>query len=251
MKYEFLFVKKIVAAAMLVVCLGIPVFSSRAQTNLNVTAFGAVGDAVQFSVNTVSNSTVVSVAGTNTFSAADVGKVIEVFRAGPWLTYSNWGAVVTQQDIICLITNVSHGTNLSLSIPCGWTMNAYCIVGTNNAPAFQSAIDTASNLVAGGLYTNVTINIPAGTYLMVSPYVLDPAYEMYSISDTHPAIGISSGGITLKGQSAASTILMGCGAGMEHLVSPGAPLSWIGPGYGPYVPMRDTLVWCAGPVQNN
>src|SRR5580698_9051873 len=93
-------------------------FSSRAQASLNVTDFGASPDAVQFYVNTVSNSTVVSVAGTNVFSSADVGKVIEVFRAGPWLTYSNWGPVVTQQDTICLIANVSDGTNLTLTIPC-------------------------------------------------------------------------------------------------------------------------------------
>src|ERR1700722_20931529 len=127
-------------------CLLLTVFSTRAQTSLNVTDFGAVGDAVQFQVNTVSNSTVVSVAGTNTFSSTDVGKVIEVFRAGPWVSYSNWGMVVTQQDIICLITNVSNGTNLSLSIPCGWTMTANCTVGRNNAPAFQAAINAASNL---------------------------------------------------------------------------------------------------------
>src|SRR5580698_8397098 len=102
-------------------------FSSRAQASLNVTDFGARGDAVQFSVNTVSNSTVVSVAGTNKFSSADVGKVIQVFGAGPWLQFSNdppyvtvpfYGknpnntAIVTNQDIICLITNVdSTGTN--------------------------------------------------------------------------------------------------------------------------------------------
>ncbi len=228
------------------------VFSTRAQTtSLNVTDFGATGDAVQFSVNTVSNSTVVSVAGTNIFSSSDVGKVIEVFRAGPWMTYSNWGVIVTQQDIVCLITNVSDGTNLSLSIPCGWTMTASCIVGTNNAPAFQSAINQASSLVASGQDTNVTINIPAGTFLMMSSNVLDPNYVMGSISDTHPALIISSGGITLLGDPSGNTVLMSCGAGMEHLVAPGLPLDWISPAYAPYEPMRDTLVECRGPVVKN
>src|ERR1700722_10592139 len=144
-------------------------------TALNITDYGAVGDGVKFSVNTVSNSTVVTVAGANTFSSADVGKVIEVFGAGPWVSYSNWGAVVTQQDIVCLITNVSaDGTSLSLSIPCGWTMNAVCVVGSDNASQFQAAINDASSIVASGQFTNVTINIPAGTYLMMSSNVLNP-----------------------------------------------------------------------------
>ncbi len=59
-------------------------------TTLNITDYGAVGDGIKFSVNTESNSTVVTVSGTNTFSSADVGKVIEVFGAGPWVYYSNW-----------------------------------------------------------------------------------------------------------------------------------------------------------------
>ena len=218
---------------------------------LNVADFGAKGDAVSFTVSTVSNSTVVSVMGTNTFSSADIGKVIEVFRAGPWLSYSNWGVVVTQQDIICTITNVSQGTNLSLSIPCGWTTNAYCVVGTNNGPAFQSAINAASVLVANGQTTNVTIGIPVGRYLMVSSSVLNPNYVMGSISDTHPALTVSSGGITFfgLGDLPANTVLMGCGAGMEHRVS--SSLAWISGGYAPYVPMRDTLIFCRGPVVNN
>jgi PKD repeat protein len=222
----------------------------RSQAVLDVTDFGARGEAVCFSVNTVSNSTVVSVAGTNRFSSAEIGKIIEVFRAGPTVMF-NGGVVVTQQDIICPITNVANGTNLSLTIPCGWTTNAYCVVGANNAPAFQAAINAASNLVAGGVATNVTIQIPAGKYLLCSPQVLNPNYVMSSISDTHPAITVSSGGITFSGMggSPANTILMGCGAGMEHLV--GSSLSWISPNYAPYVPMRDTLVFCQGPVQNS
>jgi hypothetical protein len=234
-----------------VLCLVLFCFSAIAQTTLNVTDFGARADVERLFVNTVSNSTVVSVAGTNIFSPADVGKVIEIFRAGPWLTYSNWGAVVTQEDIISPITAVSEGTNLTMKVPCGWTTSAYCIVGTNNALAFQAAIKAATKLVGRHHTTNVTIVIPAGTYLLVSPEVLNPHYAMSSISDTHPALTISSGGITLKGDSPQDTVLMGCGAGMEHLVLPGTPLTWISPGYAPCVPMRDTLIVCQGPVDHN
>lgn len=227
------------------------ILATPGQTNLDVTDFGGVPDVQQFYVSTVSNSPVVSVTGTNVFSSSDIGKLIEVFRAGPWITYSNWGPVVTQQDIICLIANVSNGTNLTLTIPCGWTMNAYCIVGTNNASAFQAAINEASNLVQTAGYTNVTINIPTGTYLMVSTNVLDTNSWISGLFTTHNALTISSGGITLMGDPDGGTVLMGCGAGMEHIVYPDTPLTVISSGYAPYLPMRDTLIWCAGPVQNN
>ena len=218
---------------------------SGGNSTLNITDFGAVGDAVGFTVSTVSNSTTVSVVGTNTFDASYVGKVIEVFRAGPWVYYNN-SVVVTQQDIICTITSVNSGTNLGLSIPCGWTMHAYCVVGTNNAPAFQTAVNTASNLVATGAATNVTINIPSGTYLLCSSAVLNSGYSMGSIATTHPAVTISCGGITFLGASATNTTLLGCGAGMNHPVQSMYPS-----GEAPYVPMRDTLIYCQGPVVNS
>src|SRR5438046_6453384 len=119
--------------------------SSQAQTSLNVTDYGAVGDAVRFSVNTVSNSSIVQAVG-QTFSSADIGKVIEVFRTGPWTYYNthpangqivftngSGGIFSTQQDTICLLTNVVNGTNLYLSIRQGWTTNTTAIVGRNNA----------------------------------------------------------------------------------------------------------------------
>ncbi len=241
--------------AVFAACFLLSIFSAGAQTSLTVTNFGAVRDAEGLMVSCVSNSSEYSIVSTNwagTNYTPQVGDVIEVFGAGPWLTYSNWGVVVTQQDIICLITNITKGTNLWCPIPAGWTTNAYCVVGTNNAPAFQAAINNASSLVASGQDTNVTIQIPAGIYLMVSSNVLNANYAMSNISDTHPALSISRGGITLLGDTASDTILMGCGAGMEHLVWPGGTnLAWISPGYAPYVPMRDTLVECRGPVANN
>jgi hypothetical protein len=217
-----------------------------AQTALNVTNFGASGNAVSFLASTVSNSPVVTVAGTNIFSLADVGKVIEVFRAGPWVYY-NGAPVVTNQDIICLITNIVNQTNLYLSIPAGWTRNSvYCIVGLNNAPAFQAAINSAEATIASQSETNVTIQVPPGAYLLISSNALNPNYVMSSISDTQPAVTVSSGGITICGASPTNTILMACGAGMEHLVN--SSLAWISPTYAPYVPMRETMFFCSGPI---
>jgi hypothetical protein len=210
------------------------------QTTLNVANFGAVGDAEGLTVSCVSNSNEYSIISTNwggTNYAPKIGDVIEVFRAGPWLSFSNdppymtvpfYGrgnantyVIVTNQDIICLITNITEGTNLWCPIAAGWTMSAYCVVGTNNSTAFQSAVDTASNLVSVGQATNVTIAIPAGTYLLIPSNVLNPNFVLPNIAgpegdNNECAVRISSGGITLSGDSAADTVLMGCGAGMEH-----------------------------------
>src|ERR1039458_1779411 len=88
--------------------------SMQAQTNfLNVTDFGAQGDAAQFLVNTVSNSSVVTVQSTNQLSNGDVGKLILLFGAGPATTPTN------NQDLIATITQVSDGTNITMSLPAG------------------------------------------------------------------------------------------------------------------------------------
>lgn len=215
--------------------------------SINVTDYGAVGDAVGFTVQTTSNSPMVSVIGTNRFSSADIGKVIEVFRAGPWLRLSNNAAnpfVVTNQDTICLITNVTNGTNLWGSIQQGMTKQAYCVVGTNNQAAFQAAINFAqSNISATN--QNVTINIPDGNYLIIGPKVLNPNYVM-NLFDNDVSLSISSGGLTLSGQST-NTVLMGCGAGMNHVFNDNTVYG----GYGHFNPLRGTLLQCIGPVTNS
>ncbi|HEU5397526.1 MAG TPA: hypothetical protein VFV81_10175, partial [Verrucomicrobiae bacterium] len=217
----------------------------RGQSVLNVTDYGAVGDAVQFSVSTVAGSPVVTANGTNTFTSADIGKVIEVFRAGPQVYY-NGNLIVTQQDIICTVQDVSSdGTSLTLSIPCGYTLpNAYCIVGTDNVNAFQNVINLASGMVNSST-TNVTIEIPSGTYLLINAEALDTNFVMSSISETEPALTISSGGLTLQGEP--GTVLMGCGAGMNHYVN---PANMYPPGAAPIVPYRGNLFFVAAPSAN-
>jgi lysophospholipase L1-like esterase len=215
--------------------------------SVNVTDYGAKGDAVRFAVQTTSNSAMVSVLGTNRFSSADIGKVIEVFRAGPWLRFSNNPAkpfVVTNQDTICLITNVTDGTNLWGSIPQGWTKQADCVVGSNNRLAFQAAIDFASANVSA-TNRNVTLNIPNGTYLIVGPKVLNPNYWM-ELFDTDFALSISTGGLTLSGEST-NAVLLGCGAGMNHVFNDATVYG----GYGHFNPLRGTLLQCLGPITNS
>src|ERR1700755_3296911 len=52
-------------------------------STLNVTNFGARGDAFETLADTVQGSTVIHVLPTNQLSAADVGKLILLFGAGP------------------------------------------------------------------------------------------------------------------------------------------------------------------------
>jgi hypothetical protein len=72
-----------------------------AQTVLNVADFGAQGDARPIVVNTFSNSAVATTAPGFEVSGADVGKLIEIFGAGPLGTSTN------HQDLLATITNVS------------------------------------------------------------------------------------------------------------------------------------------------
>ena len=79
------------------------------STSLNVTNFGARGDAVQILVTTISNSSVVTFPATNPLASTDVGKVILLFGVGPATTPTN------NQDLIASIVSVSNGTNVILS----------------------------------------------------------------------------------------------------------------------------------------
>lgn len=171
--------------------------SSQAQTTLNVTNFGARGDAVQFYANTTSNSVMVTT--TNQLSSADIGKVIELFGAGPYTPTTN------NEDLLALITNVVNATNLYLSaIPQVTSNGVFGVYGHNNATSFQNCIDAAPS--------NSIINIPDGTYLLI------PATNFVDFSMPTPWIDgclpltINKGGITFLGQSERGTVLLGCGA---------------------------------------
>jgi len=190
--------------------------SSQAQTTLNVTDFGAVGDAVQFFVNTVSNSVVVTTS--NQLSSADIGKVVEVFGAGPYTTPTN------NQDLLAVITNVVNATNIYISRVPGATSNG-CqgVYGHNNATNFQNCIDAAQS--------NSIISIPNGTYLMIgSSNFMDFSMPSGSWMDDHSLV-LTKGGITFLGESETGTVLLGCGAWQNKgsLVLRGYMFKFIGP----------------------
>jgi hypothetical protein len=197
---------------------------TQAQTSLNVTNFGAWGDAVQFFVNTTSNSAVVMT--TNQLSSADVGKAMELFGAGPYTTPTN------NQDLVAIISNVSNGTNITLDRVAGATTNGCTAVyGHNNATNFQNCINAAPS--------NSVINIPNGTYLIIGASNFAAGFTMTSEYETHPSITISKGGLTLLGQSESGTILLGCGA-WQNKSGPGGPYAY-----------RGYMFDCQGPVTNN
>jgi hypothetical protein len=159
------------------------------------------------------------------FSIVDIGKVMEIFAAGPLGTSTN------HQDLLGTIVNVVEGTNALLNVNAGVTSTG-CSgwYGTNNAAAFQACIDAAPS--------NSVIMIPNGTYFVVGTQALDPNFTMSSASGgfgTFPSIVIGKGGLTLQGQSRTNTILLGCGA-------------WQNKGIYNY---RGSMFFCQGPVTNN
>ena len=194
-----------------------------ATQTLNVTDYGARGDAIQALAVTSANSRVVTLKSGTTLSSADVGKVIELFGVGAATTGSNY------QDLIALILSVTNGTNLIISVPAGRGSNAVnCTIGSQNAPAFQACVDAC-------VASNTDIIIPSGRYLLVPPPVLDSNYKMNDASVVTVAVNLHKGGIRFLGADLATTILLGNGA-------------WVLKGA--YV-QRGILFGCVGPVTNN
>jgi hypothetical protein len=197
----------------------IPDSSSRGTTlTLNVTNFGARGDAVQILVSTVGNST--SVVFTKPVSSSDVGKAVEIFGAGPATSGTN------NQDYVGIIQSASGSTATVTPAPSA-TGTFLATYGTDNSTPFQNCINAASG-------TNTIINIPAGTFLLLSPQVFSN-FSMANAFETHPAITLTTGGLDITGAGETNTILLGCGAWQLK----GA---WV---------YRGFMFACQGPVSND
>ena len=160
---------------------------------IDVASLGAQGDLVRLSVKTSSNSCLVNSVD-HEFTRADLGKVVEIFGAGLSTSASN------HQDLIGKITDVvnEHAVRISPS-PQITASELPSIIGTDNAPIFQKAVDRASG-------TNALILVPPGNYLMV------PRNQMGGAGEACVAVSITKGGITFRGQDPKSTILTACGA---------------------------------------
>ncbi len=201
--------------------------SVHAQTSASVTDFGAVGDAVQFYVNTTAKSSIVTT--TNQFSSADIGKTIEVFKVGvQTVGISSYGINITNHiDLIATITNVVNGTNLYLSVPPQATLqNTFATAGTDNTPAIRKAI------AAAGL--NATINFPDGVFLCM------PTFHTGAEGYTLASICLNRGGLHFVG------------TGNTTLLSRGAfrPEDFTAYGWGVH-PYRGYLFQVVAPVTND
>jgi hypothetical protein len=197
---------------LLLTCLSLTGFgiSSHAQNFLNVTNYGAIGDAVQLYVNTTSNSVLVTT--TNQVPLSAIGDSIEVFGAGtPIVTPpSTLPSSSNNQDLVATILGVVPETNIlgvvtettiTISHICQQKLtNTFATYGYNNTPAFMSAIAAVTNSTD----TNDTIYIPAGTYLCLTMH--------YNGTSLQSAILVRRGGINFIGAGTNSTTLLSEGA---------------------------------------
>jgi hypothetical protein len=189
---------------------------------LNITNFGAWGNATRFAVNTTSNSPVVTT--TNQFAASGtVGMAIELFGAGAVGTDGTH-----QQDMVAFVTNVVSGTNLWMDRPARCSTNTFAWMGANCAAGFQAMVDAASSI-------NTTCSIPAGVYLMIPPCQFTNFVMPNASAIPGPAVSISKGGITFQGAGENNTTLLGCGAWMLKT----------------NFAFRGPMVWINGPVTND
>jgi len=192
----------------------------RAAT-LNVVDFGARGDAIQTLASTISNSTLVVLVPTNRLSAADVGRLIELFGIGPATSPTN------NQDLIATIVSVHSSTRVTISKPaCVTATGVHCTYGTQNAAAFQNCVNACQG-------SNNVVIIPSGTYLIVPPQIFST--NNYGSLRMPPAITLNKGGIKFVGNTPNNTVLLGNGA-------------WI---LNNGTVQRGMLFGCMGPVTNN
>jgi hypothetical protein len=178
---------------------------------LNVTNFGAIGDCRDVYVNVTSNSAVMNT--TNTFTAGDIGKIVQLFGAGYYSSLSSTGVFrgnylgtpTNHQDLVATIVSIANGTNVTINRACGvTTTNIRCTYGTQNKTAFDNCIAAAQS--------NDVIYVPSGNYQLIAPTVLDTNFVMASIYDGGPTLTLSKGGLTFLGDGTNSTILTANGA---------------------------------------
>jgi len=170
----------------------------------NVLDYGAKGDAVYMTADTVVSNTTITIDSNidsnYSLSQADVGKVVELFSVGQQTGAS------TNMDLLTTIVSVTDAHHAVLATAPGLTATAVrCLIGTQNAGAFQAAV----NAVSG---SQTIIYIPAGRYLLIPPQMLSPGFTLSNEFDTIPAVTISKAGIEFLGESQSRTILLGNGA---------------------------------------
>lgn len=174
-----------------------------------------------FTASTTSNSSIISSVD-HSFTRDDLGKVVEITGAGASTSSTN------HQDFIGKVSDVVDEHCIRIfSMPQRTATSLPGVIGTDNAPIFQTAVDRASG-------SNTVIRIPAGNYLLIPKDLMNPNYRMNGSGETHAAVVIKKGGITFRGEDPKTTVLTACGAWQIK---------------GEYV-TRGQLFECCGPVSH-
>jgi hypothetical protein len=182
-------------------------FGFGTAVSLNVTNFGAWGDATNCLVNCTSNSAVVTFPVT--LPQSYVNEAIILFNAG-WAQYgtlSSGSSGVGWQDQVATISSIS-GTSVTMSRVASNTLTgAYCVVGRNN---------TVSNM-------NCYAQCGPGTnmYFPGAPYTPTGVYLSIPIADTSGPYGcwclaLTNGGVVIYGDG---TNCMNTNAGPDLMCS--------------------------------
>lgn len=188
---------------------------------IDVTSLGARGDLNHFTASTTSNSSLISSVD-HRFTRDDLDKVVELTGAGASTSSTN------HQDLIGKVSDVVDDHSIRVyPMPQRTAANLPGVIGTDNAPIFQAAVDRASD-------TNTVIRIPAGNYLLIPKDLMDPNYRMNGSGETRSAVVIKKGGIIFRGANPKTTILTACGAWQLK---------------GEYV-IRGQLFECHGPISH-
>jgi hypothetical protein len=191
---------------------------SASAATINVTEHGLLGDAAEVYVSVTTNSAVVVT--TNTFTAGDIGKVVQIFRAGYFATLrgpggggvfnGSYGTTATNhQDLVAVIVDVPTANSIELDRVCGVTAdNLRMTYGTDNRSALTNVIESVHT-------DNDIIYFPAGNYMLIPTSALDSNYVQSGATPIFAmtaSINLYKSGIAFVGDGTNSTRLIGSGA---------------------------------------
>ena len=211
--------RAIASIASLLLCF-VPAVQSAVGPEANdVRRFGANGDAVQTTANTFAGTNFVQLHSADALPPG-IGPLV-IFLSGVGAPTTNgW-----HEDLIARIQRVEHGTNVWMATSAWVSAEADCTIGTDNARAFQAAIDASLG------QTNVAVYVPPGKYLMIPTGI-------WGRSNAQAFAVIVTNSVRVCGSSPDRTILLGNGA-------------WQRCGTGALTCQRGSLFAIKGPMPSN
>jgi hypothetical protein len=173
--------------------------SFNGQKFFDVTAYGAIPDGRYIQANITNGSASVSVVH-GTVSTNDVGSYVHVTFGGN-----------TNQDLLTTIATVPNSSSFTMAIPAGNsnTNTPIFVAKTDNAPAFQAAVNACLNAGGGTVY------FPGGQYLQLSTVNVSEiqngglyGQKINFLGPVEPGIGLFSLGVPPDFSSFAGVALL-------------------------------------------